>query len=347
MTSSAGSTSRSVLLSGFVLSVWLRQKLLQSGAKSLDTWGPRWLAVALARAMNLVARCAGVKFETDTYAKWYEDPLKRLDPERQYLTPWHPHGALTFCAAFFTNTMTSQSTTPAAPGPRGWFVGIADLLFRFPLLGEGLVLWNCRPVSETVSQRILGSGRSYAIQPGGIPEQVLTDHRRELIVFPPTLGFCRLAIQHGTPLVPIYAFGENQVFSTYKWGRKTTRRLHQALGIAMPMINPWPNSVTLHMKWGRPVEVGAREESPPDERVREVFARYVAEVARLFEEHRHACLPADVAARGLTVLWRGHGKEELDGLLDAAGLERDQVPGLVTVSGLCSPPPPPPPHSRL
>uniref|UniRef100_A0A7S4PXC7 Acyltransferase n=1 Tax=Alexandrium monilatum TaxID=311494 RepID=A0A7S4PXC7_9DINO len=315
MAGSVCSGSGPLVLSCVVMGVWLRQKMLGRGMYSLDTWGPRWLAVATAQAMNMAARFAGVTFEDDTREKWHKDPLQRLDPNRQYLTPWHPHGALTFCAAFFTNTMVSQSTTPRAPGPTGWFVGIADLLFRFPLLGEGLVLWNCRPVSEATSRQVLKS------------------------------GFCRLAIQHGTPLVPIYAFGESQVFSTYEWGRRATERLHGKFGIAVPMIVPWPNKVMLHMKWGRPVEVGPREESPTDERVQRLFAEYVKELARLFEEHRHTCLPADVAKRGLTVLWRGHSKEELDGLLDTAGLERDRVPCLVTATGQRAPPGLP--HSRL
>jgi len=321
-----------------VASVWLRQKVLAKGKHALVPWGSRWLSVVLAKAMNMAARSAGVEFQTDTEEKWQRDPLKRLDPDRQYLIPWHPHGAFTFCAAFFTNGMAARSTMPCAPGPRNWFIGVADLLFRFPLLGEALALWNCRPVSEAMSQRLLKSGHSYGVQPGGLPEQVLTDHRRELLVFPPTLGFCRLAIQHGTPLVPVYAFGENQVFRTCEWGRWTSERLYGLFGIAVPIIIPWPNKITLHMKWGRPVEVGPQEEHPPTERVQQVFARYVKELARLFEEHRHECLPADVAARGLTISWRGHSKEDLDCLLDAAGLRSEEVPALVTVTGLTAPP---------
>uniref|UniRef100_A0A7S1MSH1 Acyltransferase n=1 Tax=Alexandrium catenella TaxID=2925 RepID=A0A7S1MSH1_ALECA len=327
-----------IVLSCALVSAALRQLLLARGKRALVPWGPRRLALAIAQAVNKAVRLAGVEFECDTEEKWNGDPEKRLDPQRQYITPWHPHGALTFCAAFYTNIMTTQSTMPGAPGPRNWFVGIADLLFRFPGLGEALLLWNARPVSEATSQKVLKSGYSYAIQPGGIPEQVVTDHRRELLVFPPTGGFCRLAVQHGVPLVPIYAFGENQVFSTSGTGRRAVNRIYKTMGIAVPLIRPWPNPITVYMKWGRPVEVGPAEAKPSQERVQEVFGRYVKELARLFEEHHRTCLPADVAARGLTVMWRGHSKEELDVLLDGAGLERDQVPSLVTVSGQSAPP---------
>ncbi|CAJ1412623.1 unnamed protein product [Effrenium voratum] len=167
----------------------------------------------------------------------------------------------------FTSGMAARSTLPAAPGPRNWFVGIATLLFRFPFIGEYLALVNARPVTQRMSDKLLAAGRSMALQPGGLPEQVVTDHRKEQLVarrvngtykalsgakqvFPPGLGFCRLALKHGTPLLPIYVFGENQVFTTYEWGRRTTQSLFRRFGIAVPLINPWPNNLTLHMPLG-------------------------------------------------------------------------------------------------
>eukprot|EP00930_Biecheleria_cincta_P063533 TRINITY_DN49075_c0_g1_i1.p1 TRINITY_DN49075_c0_g1~~TRINITY_DN49075_c0_g1_i1.p1 ORF type:complete len:262 (-),score=36.00 TRINITY_DN49075_c0_g1_i1:119-904(-) len=228
---------------------------------------------------------------------------------------WHPHGALTFCAAFFTSKMAAQSTTKEAPGPKRWFVGIANLLFRFPLLGEFLALVNARPVTQSMSEKILQQGHSYAIQPGGIPEQVITDHRREMLVFPPNLGFCRLASKYGVPLLPIYSFGENQVFTTYEWSRQATSELHKSLGIAIPLVNPIPNKIGLHMKWGRPVEVGSADEQASETRVQQIFAQYLLELGRLFAEHCYQCLPSEVAAAGLTVVWRGHSKSELESLL--------------------------------
>ena len=107
-----------------------------------------------------------------------------LDPQRQYLTCWHPHGALTFCAAFFTSRMSAESTTALAPGPHNWFVGIATLLFRFPFIGEYLALVKARPVTQSVSEELLEKGRSMALQPGGLPEQIVTDHRKEQLVRP-------------------------------------------------------------------------------------------------------------------------------------------------------------------
>mmetsp|Transcript_8219 Transcript_8219/g.19583 ORF Transcript_8219/g.19583 Transcript_8219/m.19583 type:complete len:340 (-) Transcript_8219:137-1156(-) len=316
--------------------VYCRQLLLAAAcARGADTWGPRWLALGLSNSLREIARLVGVNFETDTEEKWQHDPEKRLDPERQYLTCWHPHGALTFCAAMFTSGMAARSTLPAAPGPRNWFVGIATLLFRFPFIGEYLALVNARPVTQRMSDKLLAAGRSMALQPGGLPEQVVTDHRKEQLVFPPGLGFCRLALKHGTPLLPIYVFGENQVFTTYEWGRRTTQSLFRRFGIAVPLINPWPNNLTLHMKWGRPVEVPGPKEDLEDADVERVFAQYLLALAELFQQHAATCLPPEVAREGLHVVWRGHSKAQLDKLLAAETAE--WPPCLRTGEGVAAP----------
>ena len=92
-------------------------------------------------------------------------------------------------------------------------------------LGELLVLWNCRSADADVTNALLRRGISVCVQPGGIPEQVITDCRREQAVFPPKLGWIRLAIQYGIPLLPIYGFGENQIFTTYDWARDRSIQL--------------------------------------------------------------------------------------------------------------------------
>lgn len=324
-----------VVVAGAAIGV--RTVILSKGKKALEPWGPRWLAIGLSNFLGKAANAAGVQFASDTCEKFHEDPAKRLDPKRQYFCCWHPHGAFTFCAAAFTSNMTALSTTSSAPGPENWFIGIADLLFRFPVVGEFLALMNARPVTERMTKEILQKGHSFGLQPGGIAEQVRTDHRRELLVFPPQLGFCRLAIKYGTPLVPIYAFGENQVFSTSEWGRRTTLKLHDKFGIAVPLVNPLPNNVTIHMKWGQPVEVGEKQQDPKESQVQQTFARYVLELGRLFEEHRYQVLPPDVAAKGLTVMWRGNSKEALEKLLIEETHEGRLPACLQILSGLAKP----------
>ena len=62
--------------------------------------------------------------------------------------------------------------------------------------------------------RFLRGGTSVGVNPGGNYEMTMSDHAQEQ-VFAQKLGFIRLALETGTPLLPMYGFGENQVFTCY------------------------------------------------------------------------------------------------------------------------------------
>ena len=85
------------------------------------------------------------------------------------------------------------------------------MLFNVPFFREAALLLNARSVDGKTIEKLATAGRNVGIQPGGIPEQLQSDHRREIAVFPPRLGFVRLAMRHGAYLLPAYIFGENQV----------------------------------------------------------------------------------------------------------------------------------------
>lgn len=322
-----------------LLSVALvRQAVMHMGLKTQQPFGPRWLAAMVGNILHAIyTRCTGVKFTCNTYEAWHADPEKRLDPEKQYMMPWHPHGLVTTTAFFYTSRLSAMSFKPDVIGPKRWFVGVADLLFRFPIVGEHLMLANARSVSDKMVDDLMGKGYSFSLQPGGINEQILTDHQREICVFPRNLGFVRLAIKYGTPLVPIYVYGENQVLTTYEWSRRTTRKIFAASGICVPLFVPVANQITCHQKFGRPVEVGEPQADPGDEVVERVFARYVEELTRMFDEYGNQCLPEDVAAKGITFMWRGHSKQDLDDLLARQGVNLSLCGH--TADGFGQPPP--------
>lgn len=198
----------------------------------------------------------------------------------------------------------------------GVFILGADVLFRLPFVREYALMMNARPATKENIDLILAAGKSIGLCPGGIHEQLATDPSCERLFFAPNLGFVRQAIKHGVPLMPIYTFGENQLFDIPHWSRAISKRLYKRFGIGLPLaVGPWglpffPKSVNLQSYAGSIVEVGPADKHPSDERVREVFLAYCAELHRLFDARKGA-LPAAVAARGLELVWRGHEDEDL------------------------------------
>merc|ERR1711862_631155 len=136
-------------------------------------------------------------------------------------------------------------------------------------------------------------------------EQVNTDHLNECISFPGKLGFVRLAIKHGVPMLPCYNFGENQLFHTSEYMRKFNRFMYKKFGLANlvfhgrggilqtplfmnPLLLPSPGA-GLHCRMGEAVEVGPPDANPSEEKVQEVFQRYIVALKKLFDEHKDQC----------------------------------------------------------
>ena len=115
-----------------------------------------------------------------------------------------------------------------------------------------------------------------------------TDHRREKVYCQKRLGFVRLALAVGKPLVPIYSFGENQVFRTSKFMLRARLWIARNLWVGVPIIFgrfglpiPLPTKVTTVI--GRTVELeGGIEDRghPTDEEVERMFTLYVIKPRR-------------------------------------------------------------------
>lgn len=61
--------------------------------------------------------------------------------------------------------------------------------------------------------QMLKEGKSIVILVGGIAEQMLAQRGDHTIYVKKRKGHIRLALQYGVPIVPGYAFGENDLYT--------------------------------------------------------------------------------------------------------------------------------------
>ncbi|CAF2727303.1 unnamed protein product [Rotaria sp. Silwood2] len=132
-----------------------------------------------------------------------------LDPNRNYIFGYHPHGAATVGAGInFLTEATHFSTV--FPGIRPHLMGLHSN-FSYPVLRE----------------LFLGLGNAVVIVTGGMKELYLTEYQRMIFYLKKRKGFIRLALENGASLVPVITFGENEHYRQYKnwisnrwiWGR--------------------------------------------------------------------------------------------------------------------------------
>jgi 1-acyl-sn-glycerol-3-phosphate acyltransferase len=278
-----------------------RRAALRRAIREARAVGPRFLGRISTSLAQLAANAAGVRI-----ASVDGDGLN-ADRSRRFMYVWHPHGFVSYVPTMMMGGMARDGF----PHDRQWFGTCAPFLFNIPLLGEHITVSNARPVDRRSLESILGRGGTVAIQPGGIKEQAATRHDQEQAFFPKKLGFVRLAIKHGTPLMPLYLFGENQLYKRIDGMEWLTRIIYRLTGMTLPIVTAkWhlpqagmlPIATNVHIRYGNPVDVGEPEPEPSDARVEEVFGRYLEELQHVFDANAGECLPPAVAKRGLKVV---------------------------------------------
>lgn len=276
-----------------------RMRLLAKAARTNSTIGPQWLALLTCRVLRRFASLIGVNQVSET-------GHENIDRSRRYMITWHPHGFIVFCPIL----LLAEKSILGEPQGRPWNCTGAPAIFKLPFVGELLTLINGRPVDRRSLESIVSQGGTVAIQPGGVAEQAATRHDQEQAFFPAKLGFVRLAIKGGTPLLMVYVFGENQLYKKVDGLSWLTKRIRAVTGLTLPIWtgrwgipqNFFPRTTNVHVRWGNSVEVGPADPDPSEERVEEVFQRYLVELQRLFYTHCNDCLPREVAARGLKIV---------------------------------------------
>ncbi|KFQ36855.1 PREDICTED: 2-acylglycerol O-acyltransferase 2 [Merops nubicus] len=224
-----------------------------------------------------------------------------LDPRQNYLMGFHPHGVL--AAGAFINFCTEAS------GFSTLFPGITphlmmlSLWFRVPFFRDYLMSGGLVPSDKESASYVLQKpegGNVLTIIVGGAQEALDARPGSYTLLLKNRKGFIRLAIQHGTPLVPVFSFGENDLFNQVRnpkgsWLRQLQHRLQQMMGISLPLFHargifqysfgllPYRRPVCTVV--GKPIPV-QRKHRPSVEEVDQVHQKYLNELSKLFEDHK-------------------------------------------------------------
>ncbi|XP_067301566.1 2-acylglycerol O-acyltransferase 2 [Pseudorasbora parva] len=224
-----------------------------------------------------------------------------LDPRHNYLFGFHPHGVLV--AGGFGNFCTEAS------GFSQMFPGLTPYLlmlpfwFRVPFFREyimcgGLVSSEKASASYLLSRP--GGGQAAVIAVGGAPESLDARPGALKLQLLQRKGFIKLALKHGAWLVPVFSFGENELFDqmenpTGSALRRMQDRLQRIMGVAMPLFHArgvfqysfglLPYRRPIHTVVGRPIPV-TQTPCPNKEDIDALHSLYVKGLTQLFEENK-------------------------------------------------------------
>ncbi|XP_048372379.1 2-acylglycerol O-acyltransferase 2-B-like isoform X1 [Sphaerodactylus townsendi] len=224
-----------------------------------------------------------------------------LDPARNYLFGFHPHGVLV--AGAFGNFCTE------ATGFQELFPGLTPHLLMLPfwfkvpffrdyIMSGGLVSSEKASASYLLSKE--GGGQVAVVAVGGPPESLDARPGAFTLQILGRKGFIKMALQHGAALVPVFSFGENELFNQIpnpegSFLRTAQERLQKAMGLALPLFHArgvfqysfglLPFRRPIHTVVGAPILV-PKTPSPSPEAIDQLHKTYLEKLVQLFEDNK-------------------------------------------------------------
>ncbi|KAL3458881.1 diacylglycerol acyltransferase [Aspergillus heterothallicus] len=252
-------------------------------------------------------------------ASYFPLSLYRTTPlpaSQKYIFGYHPHGILSHgaFAAFATESLGFSSLFPGIENS----LLTLDSNFNIPIYRDYLLLLGMNSVSRHSCEKILstggsdnkGTGKAITIVIGGAKESLEAVPGSMRLVLRNRKGFAKLAIRTGASLVPVLAFGENELYTmTANLDPKTlSGRVQQTFkrifGLTVPFLyskGPYqldfgvtPHRRPVNIVVGRPIAVRKMQDPVDEVYLDEVHGRYIGELERIWFEWKALFAPDSV-----------------------------------------------------
>ncbi|KDQ11945.1 hypothetical protein BOTBODRAFT_432646 [Botryobasidium botryosum FD-172 SS1] len=237
------------------------------------------------------------------FADYYPASLKKeadLPPDRPYIFGYHPHGIIGM-GAMATFATEGTGFSKHFPGISPHLLTLASN-FNTPIYRDVILHLGICSVSKESCTNILkkGPGSAICIVVGGAAESLSAHPGTADLTLRKRLGFIKLAIQHGAGLVPVFSFGENDIWNQLSNEKGTTlykiqKKFQSAFGFTLPIFHgrslftynfgllPYRRPIVSVI--GRPINVEKRE-NPTKEQLEEVQKLYIEELMRIWNEYK-------------------------------------------------------------
>ncbi|KAI7896194.1 diacylglycerol acyltransferase [Mucor mucedo] len=227
-----------------------------------------------------------------------------LDPSKNYVFGYHPHGIISMGA--FTNFATeATSFSELFPGIKPSLLTLTTN-FKFPIYRDIILACGIASVSRHSCEYILssGPGRSIVIVIGGAAESLNARPGEADLVLKRRLGFVKMAIRHNADLVPTFSFGENDLYEQVDNHPGSTllkiqKKMQKALGFTLPLFHargifnydvgllPYRHDVVTVV--GKPIPVPKLEPGqtdPTEEQLKETQRLYIEELESIYNKYK-------------------------------------------------------------
>ncbi|EIN06275.1 DAGAT-domain-containing protein [Punctularia strigosozonata HHB-11173 SS5] len=237
------------------------------------------------------------------FAEYYPASFRMeapLPPDRPYVFGYHPHGIIGR-GAIATFATEATGFSKAFPGIVPHLLTLTSN-FQIPLYRDIMLALGICSVSKQSCSNILrrGPGQAITIVVGGAAESLAAHPGTADLTLRKRLGFIKIAIQHGAALVPVFSFGENDIYQQMPNDKGTLlytiqKKFQSVFGFTLPLFHgrgmlnynlglmPYRRQIVSVI--GRPI-LCDQCDSPTMEEVTRVQQQYIAELMRIWETYK-------------------------------------------------------------
>ena len=172
---------------------------------------------------------------------------------------------------------------------------VSDALFFIPFLRNIFVWTLASSVSKTNINHLLQTGYSPAVCSGGAHEVVYMQNNKEVILYlRKRVGLVKLAMKHGTPIIPSFAFGQRKLYDFYVPNIPVVHRFCRKIGFvplifsgvfSIPFGPPKPSPITVVI--GASISI-PKHANPSEESLQEYENKIITALEDIFETHKEA-----------------------------------------------------------
>ncbi|KAI8897136.1 diacylglycerol acyltransferase [Globomyces pollinis-pini] len=228
-----------------------------------------------------------------------------LDPQRNYIFGYHPHGVIVI-GGIINFCSEANAVSQLLPGI---YIRLLTLRTNFyiPILRDIILALGMSSVSREGIETILtqGPGHSVMIVPGGAQETGNAHPGTNDLLIKKRLGFVRMALRNGASLVPVFGFGDNDLWNQVanppgstlrklqEAGKKATKIFLPAIfgrGIFNYTVGILPLRRPVVSVVGRPIDC-PHIQNPTIDDVMKYHQLYLDELQRLYDAHKDEYLP--------------------------------------------------------
>lgn len=255
------------------------------------------------RPIEAVRNWAWWKYFSDYFPLKLERlPWVELDPKKNYLFCCFPHGMLSI-GAFNAFASNHGGFKTYFPHHQTRIVTLSQH-YHMPFFRELALSLGGISASAQSIEHVIGhpeGGYVCALMVGGAAESYYARPGDYRVILEKRKGFVKLALRNGTPLVPVFSFGETDLFNQLdspegSMLRTIQEHIRKFIGFApiIPLgrgffqysfgIIPLRKPVTTVV--GRPIEV-EKVPNPTNGQIDELHKKFMKELHKMFEEQKH------------------------------------------------------------